>query len=148
LKRFLPHRRAASCFHSSGWQLGTLEQERGHRVVKFASPNELKQSIRQVSSAGLFGAGKVRPVWLPRAHLFVLDVAITQDRSAVAQRIAEAYAISPEEAIASPYFVFGTVENVVHQLQESRERYGLSYITIREDHLDLFAPVVERLAGK
>jgi probable F420-dependent oxidoreductase len=79
-------------------------------------------------------------------HVFVLDVVITQDRSATAQRIAEAYAISAEEAKTSPYFAFGTVENIVEQLRESRERYGLSYITIREDHLNLFAPVVERLA--
>ena len=81
-------------------------------------------------------------------HVFVLDVVVTEDRSAVAQRIADAYAISPEEVKSSPYFAVGTVENIIGQLQESRERYGLSYITVRQDHMDLFAPVVERLAGQ
>lgn len=80
-------------------------------------------------------------------HVFVLDVVITEDRSAVAERIAEAYAISPEEVKTSPYFAIGTIRSIVEQLQDSRDRYGLSYITVREDHLDLFAPVVEQLAG-
>jgi probable F420-dependent oxidoreductase len=81
-------------------------------------------------------------------HLFLLEVAITDDRSGMAQTIADAYAIGPEEVKTSPYFAVGTVENIVRQLQESRERYGLSYFTAREDHLELFAPVVERLAGQ
>ena len=81
-------------------------------------------------------------------HVFVLDVAITEDRSAVAHRIAAAYAISPDEVKSSPYFALGTIDDIVRQLQESRERYGLSYFTVRQDHLDLFAPIVERLAGQ
>jgi probable F420-dependent oxidoreductase len=80
-------------------------------------------------------------------HVFVLEVVITKDRSAVAQRIADSYAISPEDVKSSPYFAFGTIEDIVQQLQESRQRWGLSYITIREDHMDLVAAVVERLAG-
>jgi probable F420-dependent oxidoreductase len=81
-------------------------------------------------------------------HVFLLDVQITHDRSAAAQRIADAYAISPKEVESSPYFALGTVADITRKLQESRERYGLSYITVRDDHLDLFAPVVEQLAGQ
>jgi hypothetical protein len=66
----------------------------------------------------------------------------------VAQRIADAYAISPKEVESSPYFALGTVEDIANKLRESRERYGLSYVTVREDHLDLLAPVVEQLTGQ
>ena len=32
--------------------------------------------------------------------------------------------------------------------KERRERYGISYISVFEDNVEAFAPVVARLAGK
>ncbi len=39
------------------------------------------------------------------------------------------------------------VEQIIHDLQMRRERFGISYIVLRENMADAFAPVVERLAG-
>ena len=41
----------------------------------------------------------------------------------------------------------GTVDEVVEQCIERRERFGLSYISISADAHEAFAPVVARLAG-
>jgi hypothetical protein len=43
--------------------------------------------------------------------------------------------------------MIGSVDQIVETLQERRERYGISYITVFGD-IDAFAPVVARLAGK
>jgi hypothetical protein len=80
-------------------------------------------------------------------HLFLLEVVVTDKRIAAAKHIAEAFGITPEEALTSPYFAVGAIDEIARHLSESRDRYGLSYITVRQDHLELFAPVVERLAG-
>ena len=35
-----------------------------------------------------------------------------------------------EELLEAPYCVIGTVAQIVEQLQERRERHGISYITV------------------
>jgi alkanesulfonate monooxygenase SsuD/methylene tetrahydromethanopterin reductase-like flavin-dependent oxidoreductase (luciferase family) len=44
--------------------------------------------------------------------------------------------------------LLGTVDEIVRQLQERRERYGFSYITVFEPMLETFAPVVKELSGQ
>jgi probable F420-dependent oxidoreductase len=54
---------------------------------------------------------------------------------------------SIDEWLASPMVLVGTVEQIIEDLQLRRERFGISYIVLRESVADAFAPVVERLAG-
>ena len=49
--------------------------------------------------------------------------------------------------IAHPHALFGSVDGVCEELERRREAYGISYITVRMDAADAFAPVVARLAG-
>jgi probable F420-dependent oxidoreductase len=56
--------------------------------------------------------------------------------------------ISVEEMLASPHFLVGTEDEIVEILQARRKRFGISYYTLfGEDSIDLFAPIVSRLAG-
>ena len=48
----------------------------------------------------------------------------------------------------SPFVVWGTVDDMVDQLRDRRERFGISYITVPEDLMEAFAPVVERLVDQ
>lgn len=54
---------------------------------------------------------------------------------------------SIDEFLTSPMVLIGTVDQLVDELQMRRERFGFSYIVLRESVADAFAPVVERLAG-
>jgi hypothetical protein len=54
---------------------------------------------------------------------------------------------SVEEWLASPVVLVGTVDQIIQELQMRRERFGFSYIVLRESVADAFAPVVERLTG-
>ena len=56
-------------------------------------------------------------------------------------------ALSPEQILASPRFLIGTIEQIVANLQERRERYGITYLTVFGEYVDTFSPVVTRLAG-
>jgi probable F420-dependent oxidoreductase len=47
----------------------------------------------------------------------------------------------------SPFVLTGTGDQMCEQLLERRERLGFSYVTVPDDLFELFAPVVERLAG-
>ena len=73
--------------------------------------------------------------------------AITDDRDTLAAAMGPALGLSPEAALASPHALAGTVDQVVQQLDERRERWGISYIGLSADSLDEMAPVIARLAG-
>ncbi|MGH9139415.1 MAG: TIGR03621 family F420-dependent LLM class oxidoreductase [Acidimicrobiales bacterium] len=78
-----------------------------------------------------------------RVHLAV----VTDDRDSVAAGIAPAFGLTPEEALASPHALAGTVDQICDDLLARRERWGISYIGVSLDAMDSLAPVVERLAG-
>ncbi len=79
-----------------------------------------------------------------RIHLAM----ITNDREAVAAEMAPLLGISAEEALASPHALVGSVEQVVDEVQQWRERWGFSYLSINADAMEDFAPIVEALDGK
>jgi alkanesulfonate monooxygenase SsuD/methylene tetrahydromethanopterin reductase-like flavin-dependent oxidoreductase (luciferase family) len=78
-----------------------------------------------------------------RVHL----VAVTDDRLGLAEALAPALGVSPRDALDTPHALAGTVEEIVEQCVERRERFGISYVCVGLDALEAFAPVVDRLAG-
>ncbi len=78
----------------------------------------------------------------------VFMVSITDDRQGFATALADGFGLSVEQALASPHALFGTVDECVAMLEERRERWGFSYITLPIENLEEMAPVVERLAGR
>jgi alkanesulfonate monooxygenase SsuD/methylene tetrahydromethanopterin reductase-like flavin-dependent oxidoreductase (luciferase family) len=91
-------------------------------------------------------------------HALIHAVKVTDDRQGGAVQLAAELAswpatvvtnaaLSPEQILASPRFLIGTIEQIVANLQERRERYGITYLTVFGEYVDTFSPVVTRLAG-
>ena len=74
---------------------------------------------------------------------FVVDHA-----KSVVDNMADAFGLSEEEMRTHPHGLFGGVETIKEELQRRRETFGISYVTIGEDNIDAFAPIVADLAGK
>jgi probable F420-dependent oxidoreductase len=72
---------------------------------------------------------------------------VRSDRMALAEQLAPAFGVSPEEALESGAACVGTVEEIIDQLQRRREDWGLSYVVVGDDNVDEFAPIVAKLAG-
>lgn len=77
-------------------------------------------------------------------------VILTEDRRQAAEQQARARGtgVTPEQVLADPYLLIGTVEQMVETLQRRREQFGISYFQVFFQDLEAFAPVVVRLAGK
>lgn len=73
---------------------------------------------------------------------------VTGDRQQAAEQRARTYGVTPEQVLADPYLLMGTVEQMVETLQRRREQFGISYLQVFFQDIDTFAPVVARLAGK
>jgi len=50
--------------------------------------------------------------------------------------------------IGSPSILLGSVDEMCDQLQQRRERLGISYVNVAAEMMDAMAPIVERLAGR
>ena len=71
---------------------------------------------------------------------------VTDDRDAIIAETAPAFGLTADEAAATPHALVGTTEEIVEQLIDRRERYGISYIGLHTDVLEAFGPVVAQLA--
>ena len=63
-----------------------------------------------------------------RVHLVV----VTDDREGVAGALAGAFGLTTAEALASPHALCGTVEQIVDDLVERRERLGISAVRVAD----------------
>jgi probable F420-dependent oxidoreductase len=66
-------------------------------------------------------------------------------------RIASAFrsrTTGEQQAPQGIYTLVGSVDQICEQVQANRGRFGISYISVLEQDLETFAPVVARLTGK
>jgi probable F420-dependent oxidoreductase len=73
---------------------------------------------------------------------FVMD-----DASSVIEMFAQNFGFSEDEMRQHPHALFGSVDTICEELQRRRETFGISYVTVPDDAMEAFAPVVAKLAG-
>jgi probable F420-dependent oxidoreductase len=78
------------------------------------------------------------------------SVVVAADARSAADRLAAERGWEGRGALVleMPSMLVGSVEGIVDQLQERRERFGLSYYVLSDQSMEAAAPVVERLAGR
>jgi probable F420-dependent oxidoreductase len=86
----------------------------------------------------------------PELNILVYTFEVTDDREGTARRYAETLELSPEDVLASPHVLIGTVDQMVEDLVRRRQELGISYIVLNtnvREHTEQFAPVVAELSG-
>jgi len=102
--------------------------------------DERVQLVRETAGARFAGL---------ELNVLVQRVVVTDDRRGAAAALGGGFAqLTPDEILASPYALVGTVDQIVADLHARRERWGLSYVMTHEAFMDALAPVVARLAGR
>lgn len=80
-------------------------------------------------------------VRMPELHALVQAIIVTDDRrTAAAEVVAGGWAPTVDDALTTPFLAIGTHEEIATHLHTCRERWGISYFSVRE--IDSFAPVV------
>ena len=74
---------------------------------------------------------------------FVMD-----DAASTLAGFAQMFDLSESDMAHHPHALFGSVDSICEELEMRREAFGISYITVNEDAMESFAPVVARLTGK
>ena len=73
---------------------------------------------------------------------------VTDNRQGFAEAVAPGFGISADDALEAGLALIGSVDEVCDLMETRRDRWGVSYAVIGGDEMEMFAPVVERLAGK
>ena len=73
---------------------------------------------------------------------------VTDDAGAVGQRLSARFGAPPEDVLASPLILVGTIEEMVDRLEQRRARWEYSYFVVQQQCIDDFAPVVATLTGR
>ena len=74
-------------------------------------------------------------------------VAIDDDPAAMITAMAGRFGVSEDDFAAHPHALLGSVDTVCETLEQRRERFGFSYVTVPQRNMDDFAPVVAKLSG-
>lgn len=80
-------------------------------------------------------------------NAMVYAVMVSDDRHAAAGQLAQRFGLTPDEVLASPNILAGSIAQMVDDLRVRRDTFGISYITVPEYFMEAFSPVVEQLAG-
>jgi probable F420-dependent oxidoreductase len=72
---------------------------------------------------------------------------VTDDRAGTMQAMAPLFGIEPAEIEEYPHALIGTVDEICADLEARRDRWGFSYVVVQGDSMEVFAPVVAKLAG-
>jgi probable F420-dependent oxidoreductase len=73
---------------------------------------------------------------------------VTDNRQGLAEAVAPGFGISPEDALEAGIALVGSVDEICDLMERRRDRWSVSEAVIGGDEMEMFASVVERLAGK
>jgi probable F420-dependent oxidoreductase len=107
-----------------------------------ATAAEIDQRIQWIRAAR---DGRTDPFLV---DLVVWECLITPRAAPVVEALAAAFGVEPDDVRQMPCILVGSVEEVAELLLERRERWGATRVVVRDDALETFASVVERLRGR
>ncbi len=80
----------------------------------------------------------------PELHALIQSIVITDRRDGAATAMAgRIEGLVVEDALVTPFLALGTHDQIADHLLASRERWGISYYSVRD--IEAFAPVIDRL---
>ena len=73
---------------------------------------------------------------------------VTDDPRSALENVANRVGTLPDGLVDHPNVLIGSAGELVDRLLARRETLGVNYVTVRQSHLDRFAPVAARLIGQ
>ena len=112
---------------------------------------------RRTAQSGFADATVEKLAWIKEAagerfeHLelgaWVFMANVTEGREDVAAALATGFGAEARDVLEMPHFLIGTVDQLIDDLRDRRERYGFSFVVVPGDAAEAFAPVVAQLSG-
>lgn len=128
--------------------VGLLTISTSHGTFQADPVEMLASTITQKINWVREGAGER----FPEIELsMMISICITENPQQYAEQLIQEnkwHNISVEQVLDMPSKFFGSIDQIVEQMEARREQYGFSYYIVNDKLMDTLAPIVARLAGK
>ncbi|MBW4717857.1 TIGR03621 family F420-dependent LLM class oxidoreductase [Saccharothrix obliqua] len=84
----------------------------------------------------------------PELNIVLQSVVRTNDRKATAEELRGGSELTLNQLLEAPTLLFGTTEEMAEQLVTNRARFGISYVTVIEPVMEVFAEVIGLLRAE
>lgn len=101
----------------------------------------LDARVQQVREAAADGFGKLE------LNIIAFDASVGHSRPTRARHVPARFEREIDAVHDSPYFLYGTADQLIRRLREQRARTGISYIALPATAMEEFSPIVAELAG-
>ena len=105
-----------------------------------------EQTLKKVQWVKDGAAAAGRPI--PELEIGAYFTFVVDDPIPVAEGFGAMFGMSAADVMQYPHALVGPASALVDELQRRREAYGISYVTVNDQNLEAFAPVVAQLAGR
>ena len=117
----------------------TLED--GQRHEARWEPHRIDRTVAHICETA---AARSSP---PELNALVQATVVTDNRTAAAEQIVQRIAgLTVGDALETPFLAIGTHDEIAEHLFACRDRWGISYFSVRS--IDEFAPVIERVRAR
>jgi probable F420-dependent oxidoreductase len=84
------------------------------------------------------------------ANFLIQAVVVTDDPLGAMEKVVAEHGLeyTAQELLDAPTMFVGTVDEIVAQLADYRERYGITYFSVHEPYMRAFGPVIEKIRGR
>ncbi|MGZ4676025.1 MAG: TIGR03621 family F420-dependent LLM class oxidoreductase [Acidimicrobiia bacterium] len=112
------------------------------RTLADGQRHETRWEVDRLDATVDFIRGEARAAGRdPELHALVQAVVVTDDRAAAATTlVAQHFTPTVGDALATPFLAIGSTDQIAQHLHECRDRWGISYFSVRD--ADAFAPVL------
>ena len=73
---------------------------------------------------------------------------VTDNAEPIVAGMAGSFGLEPDQMRSHPHGLFGSPDEICDELERRREQFGISYITVTDEAMEAFAPVVAKLSGR
>ncbi len=78
-------------------------------------------------------------------NVFIIDAAVTPDARSLFESVATRLKGAAAQLVDSPFFLYGSTDDLKRQLLRRRERLGITYYGLPEKAMEPFAPLLREL---
>lgn len=125
--------------------------ELGAHAIEDLAADRVQQKIGWALDAARAAGRDASALTLEMNHWLVRVTASTHERDDLLSKVATRYGVPLEILVDSPSVLVGTVQQVIDQLVERREQFGISCIQLdagfAPSDIEALAPIVSQLSG-
>jgi len=116
------------------------------RTLAGGHKHELKWNRSQLSESFTLARSSTTRAHKPEIQALVQVAQITEHPNRITEKMGADFGVPPDQILASPFVLVGTVEQIVERIEYNTETWGIDSYVVRRSSLDQIAQVIAKLA--